>query len=249
MVLGTWAAAVGQVFSHGGDALGTEVWSLYGVDHVRFDLENTPGAFALSLSGLSRALKDNPNGFEYLGLVRDLLALPDTTSGEWARALLRSLRQHWRLKVTTHECRQETKGGREVLAFPPIPRRLLFHYTQPEPTPAAVLDGKNPARAIDYFDAAMDLLQGKSSGRYGKPAKHVSYYHGEPTHYRDQAGREPWPGTNTDGTKRRARRGVNWRKAWLEQSLDIRPGGADLAELLEIRAAAKRGQAGLKRGK
>jgi hypothetical protein len=249
LVLGTWAAAFGQVFSHGGEAVGTQIWSCYGIDHVLFDLEGTPEGITLTASGLSRVLKDNPDAFEYLGLVRDLLALPDTTPGEWARAILRTLRQHWNLKVTKKECRHETKDGRDVLVFPPIPRKLLFHYTQPEPAPEAVLASKNAERAVAYFDVAMDLLQGKGGERYGKQAKHVNSWAGEPTRYRDKAGREPWPDTNPDGTRRRARRGVDWRKAWWEQPLDIRPGGADLAELLERLARSQRARTGLKRGK
>jgi len=206
IVLGHLATAVGPVFSHGGEPGATEAWALYGIDHVRFDSSGTPVTITPGPLGLSRLLQDRPDAFEFLGYVRDLLALPDTTPGNWARAILCSLRQHWRLKVNTASCRKKDL----VLMFKPIPRALLFGVQPDQPTPEQVLASNNPARAVEYCDAALDLLMGTGNGPGGL-ARHVSYWHSEPTRYCDREGNEPWACCNSDGTRRRARRGVAWR--------------------------------------
>jgi hypothetical protein len=247
---------------HGRDVLpGLDVVGMYAIHGHTFEPgSDVPATIALAPLGISVAWQNN-GARRRLGLVRDHLALPDTTPGRWADALLAAIKTHWRVKVNKPECHHEVKDGRDVLVYPTITRRLLFELVQSDPpTPLDVLAGHNAARVPAYFDAAVDLLQGKGGKRYGKLPKHVSYWHGVPTRHRDKDGREPWPGVNEDGTTRRPRdvsarcrvgdtdvRG--WRAAWLEQAQDVRPGGADLAELLELRALRAAGQAGLKRGK
>jgi hypothetical protein len=244
IVLGNWASAVGDIKrTVDGRPGGYEAWALYAIDHVTFEADGTPATITLLPAGLSRLVAENPAFLEYLGTVRDVLALPDTTAGRWAASMLYALRLHWRLNVRSATLRANTGGERQALEFPTITRRQLLELMQPDPpTPADVLAGRDPRRAISSFEEAMRIL----SGRRGNEAApvHVSYWHCLPT-LRRRDGLEPWD-LAAPGSKPRA---SGWRDPWLNQRLDVRPGGMDLAELLELRERSRAAQRGLRRGR
>ena len=244
IVLGQWAAAVGTIKrTVDGRSAGYEAWSLYAVDHVTFEADGTPAAITFLPVGLSRLIAENPAFLEYLGNVRDVLALPNTTPGRWAAAILYALRLHWRLNVRRAKLHANTGGQRQALEFAPIARRRLFGVMNPDPpTPEDLLAGPDARRAIRYFEEAMGILQGRRD-RSGDPTVHVSYWHGLPTS-KMRRGLEPWE-LAAPGSKPRL---AQWRDAWLDQRLDVRPGGADLAELLQLRERVNAARRGLHRG-
>jgi hypothetical protein len=247
ILLGTRAAAVGELRGVRTDELrGHEAWALYAVDHVSFDADGTPATITFAAAGLSRLIARDPASLQYLGNVRDLLALPDTTPGRWAMSILFALRLHWRLNVRRAVQHLNTGGERAALEFAPISRRKLFAIMRPDPpAPEDLLDGHDPRRALCYFDEAMHLLTGRRDPR-GRTARraHVSYWRELPTRYACD-GREPWE-LAAPGAKPRV---AEWRDAWLEQRLDIRPGGDDLADLIDLHTRAKAAQRGLQRGR
>jgi hypothetical protein len=244
IVLGHWATAVGDVKrTVDGRTGGFEAWTLYAIDHVSFEADGTPAAITLLPAGLSRLIAENPAFLEYLGNVRDVLALPDTIAGRWAASVLYALRLHWRLNVRSAALRTNTGGERQVLEFPSIARRQLLELMQPDPpTPADVLAGRDPRRAITCFEDAMRILRGRRRGGEATSV-HVSYWRGLPTPRRHD-GLEPWDLT-APGSKPRV---SHWREPWLNQRLDVRPGGDDLAELLELRERSRAAQRGLRKG-
>lgn len=242
ILLGQWATAVGDIKrTVDGQTAGHQAWSLYAVDHVSFDLDGTPTTITFLPAGLSRLIADNPAFLEYLGNMRDVLALPDTTSGRWAAAILYAVRLHWRLNLRRAKVHENTGGERRALEFPPITRRQLFEVMQPDPpTVADALAGRDPRRAIAYFDEAMRILQGRH-GRASGPT-HVSYWRALPT-WNAHEGREPWE-LAAPGAKPRV---SQWREPWLAQRLDVRPGGADLSELLSLHEGIRLSRRGLRR--
>lgn len=161
-------------------------------------------------------------------------------------SILFALRLHWRLNVRRATQHLNTGGERAALEFAPISRRKLFAIMRPDPpAPEDMLDGHDPRRALGYFDEAMHLLAGRGHSRSQNGRRtHVSYWRELPTRYAAD-GREPWELT-APGAKPRV---AEWRDAWLEQRLDIRPGGNDLADLIDLHARAKAAQRGLRRGK
>jgi hypothetical protein len=247
ILLGTRATAIGElrgVRNH--ELAGHEAWALYAIDHVSFDADGTPATITFAPAGLSRLIARDPASLQYLGNVRDLFALPDTTPGRWAMSILFALRLHWRLNVRRAVQHLNTGGERAALEFAPISRRKLFAIMRPDPpSPEDMLDGHDPRRALGYFDEAMRLLGGHSASRVrnGRGA-HVSYWRELPTKYACE-GCEPWE-LSAPGAKPRV---ANWRDAWLDQRLDIRPGGNDLADLIDLHARAKAAQRGLQRGR
>jgi hypothetical protein len=247
ILLGTQAAAVGELRGVSDDELaGHEAWALYAVDHVSFAADGTPVTITFAPAGLSRLIARDPTSLQYLGNVRDLLAMPDTTPGRWAMSILFALRLHWRLNVRRATQHLNTGGERAALEFAPISRRKLFAIMRPDPpAPEDMLDGHDPRRALGYFDEAMHLLAGRGHSRSPNGRRlHVSYWRELPTRYASD-GREPWELT-APGAKPRV---AEWRDAWLEQRLDIRPGGNDLADLIDLHTRAKAAQRGLRRGK
>jgi hypothetical protein len=247
ILLGTRATAVGELRGVRHDELaGHEAWALYAIDHVSFDADGTPASITFASAGLSRLIARDPASLQYLGNVRDLLALPDTTPGRWAMSILFALRLHWRLNVRRAVQHLNTGGERAALEFSPIPRRKLFAIMRPDPpSPEDMLDGHDPRRALGYFDEAMRLLggHGASLARNGR-GTHVSYWRELPTKHAGD-GRELWE-LAAPGAKPRV---AEWRDAWLEQRLDIRPGGNDLADLIDLHTRAKAAQRGLQRGR
>lgn len=229
ILLGQWATAVGDIKrTVDGRTAGYEAWALYAIDHVSFDSDGTPAAITFLPAGLSRLIADNPAFLEYLGNMRDVLALPETTPGRWAAAILYAVRLHWRLNLRYAKMHANTGGERRALEFPPITRRQLFAVMQPDPpTLSDVLTGRDPRRAITYFDEAMRILLGRRKRATGP--SHVSYCRALPT-WKARDGREPWE-LVAPGSKPRV---SQWREPWLEQHLDVRPGGADLSELLSL---------------
>ncbi len=245
IVLGQWATAVGDIKrTVDGRSAGHEAWALYAVDHVSFETDGTPAAITLLPVGLSRLVAENPAFLEYLGNVRDVLALPNTTPGRWAAAILYASRLHWRLNVRGARLHANTGGERHALEFPPIARSRLFGVMSPDPpTPTDLLGGRDARRAISYFGEAMRILQGRRD-RSDDPAIHVSFWRGLPTP-KMRRGLEPWE-LAAPGSKPRV---GQWRDAWLDQRLDVRPGGSDLAELLVLRERIKSARRGLRKGR
>ena len=217
IVLGQWAVAVGDINrTIDGRCAGREAWALYAIDHVSFEADGTPAAITFLPVGLSRLIAENPAFLEYLGNVHDVLALPNTTPGRWAAAILYALRLHWRLNVRGATLRANSGGERHALEFAPIARSRLFAVMSPDPpTPADFLAGGDARRAIGHFEEAMRILQGRRN-RGDNPAIYVSFWRGLPTP-RSHNGLEPWE-LVAPGSKPRV---GQWRDAWLEQRLDV----------------------------
>ena len=245
VLLGQQTVAVGSIRrTVDGRRAGHEAWALYAVDHVSFDADGTPDTITFQPAGLSRLIAENPAVLEHVGNVRDLLVLPNTTPGRWAAAILYALRLHWRLNVRSARLHMNTGGERQALEFAPIPRRRLFAVMRPDsPTPEELLAGGDARRAIEYFDEAMRILQGKRGGANGSSVR-VSFWRPLPTS-KSRLGVEPWE-LAAPGAKPRVGR---WSDPWLEQRLDVRPGGTDLTELLRLRERVRVARRGLRHGR
>jgi hypothetical protein len=226
--MGANGEQVGRAFSHGEEAIGER--ELYRLGYRQRDAEGLPLRVRFDPVGVSLDMLRSPGRSESLGYLNAILALPETTPGRWATALIAFLSENWRRRVNkAGECWKVTRedGTGPGLSFGTVTRAYVFECVPPDPpqTPDELLGNtKNAGRAPAYFAAAVELLI---------DAKLIDACIAKPTRYAEKHGREPWPGTNADGTKRRAARDVDWRKSWRTQSLEIRPGGVLLGELLE----------------
>ena len=235
--LGQHAEHVGPVFSHGE----TGVARLYTIGYKVLRADGLPRLIRFDPAGVSADILQNPRRGETLGYLSDILALPDTTPGRWATAMIVMLSEYWGQEVLKPECRPVTRAnGRNGLAFPAVTRATMFKFLPPDPpsTPAQVLGDINHAsRGPSYFDAAVALLI---------DAELIDECIATPTSDCEKYGREPWPYTPTKAERkagiepRRAQRGVDWRQVWWRQLLDFRPGGKLLADLLKRRRSKVR---------
>lgn len=240
--LGQAAEQVGQLFSHGDHEVG--VARLYTIGRKVLRPDGLPRLIRFDPAGISADILKNPERSEVIGSLNDILALPDTTPGRWATAMIVFLLDFWSQRATKAECHTVKRDdGSDGLTFDePVTRAFMFKCLPPDPpsTPSKLLSQvKHAARAPAYFDEAVALLI---------DAKLVGACTITPTRYYLKHGREPWPGTNPDGTTRRPARGrgVDWRKEWWQQPLRFEPAGLALAQLLERR---RKKTAGLNRGR
>jgi hypothetical protein len=239
--LGERAEQVGRMFSHG-EYSGTNEAKLYTIGRLQRGAEGLPLRIRFDPVGISADILQSPRRSESLGCIQDILALPETTPGRWATALIVMLAGYWRTHVNdAGKCWAVARpdGAPGGLSFGTVTRAFVFDCVLPDPpaTPEQVLaDANHRGRAPGYFAAALDLLTA---------AKLIDCCIATPTRYAKKHGREPWPHTAADGARRRAARGFDWPGSWRKQVLELRPGGPLLAELLALRAHKTRG---LKRG-
>jgi hypothetical protein len=86
---------------------------------------------------------------------------PGKPSGQWAQSLTMALNQHWRENAARCEIMRVGEDSHETVKIKKITRRELFSILRPEPNPIEILDGKDPKRARQYWDAAIEILREK----------------------------------------------------------------------------------------
>jgi hypothetical protein len=184
--------------------------SLDGVSEPPIAVELTAGKWLDRYLGNRRMLTDYGN-------VLKLAELPGKQpSGAWAQAVGLALHQLWREESSKAEIKRLGGGERQSVQYRPFTRREIFDLYMPSPSPEDILDSDNPQRAIDYWKEAIKKLKQKGI---------IGYCETKAT-----APVKP---------KRGAGAG-DWREAWLNEPLDIRPTGPGLKASAEILTAAKK---------
>lgn len=131
-------------------------------------------------------------------------------SGAWARAIGLALQQFWREEATRATYSRAGDAHRLTIRFRDVTRRELLEMFPPRPSVRDVLDGKNPVRAIEYWETAISILKARPADKSREPFI---------THY----------GPTRDWKRDRQRKG--WAEPWLDEPLDIRP-AAEAAQIL-----------------
>jgi hypothetical protein len=152
-------------------------------------------------------------------------------SGAWARAIGWALQQLWREQATRATYGRAGDDHRPTVHFRPFTRRELLEMFPPRPSVRDVLDGNDPRRAIDYWDAAIAELKACGADKGRQPI--VSYC-----------------GPTREWKRDRPRKG--WAELWLDEPLDLRPASEGTEALSTIartakmkrRATAKTGRSG-----
>ncbi len=131
----------------------TPLWAFMGrqspTQQGLFPSMEVPVRLEIVLSKEWLALMSNPHTAQYLPLGEMLGAIPgNKPGGAWARTMGLSLAGFWR------------RGPRETLAGTRQPTRgeLLTRFLPKKATPQEVLNGANPARAIEYWHGALRIL-------------------------------------------------------------------------------------------
>ena len=159
LYLGQRAEYIGMAFSHGPNRVGE--WLLYSLGYKDRSAEGLPRYVRFDPVGISADILHNPKRSEVLGSINDILALPETTPGRWATALIVFLLDYWSQRVTKPECRPiERANGSPGLAFPTVTRDFVFGCQPPDPpaTPANLLNRGRTPPCPAYFDEAVALL-------------------------------------------------------------------------------------------
>jgi hypothetical protein len=153
------------------------------------------------------------------GDVLRLAAIPaGKPAGAWAQSIGLALNQRWREGAADATIARVGDDAHETVRFrQSFTRRDLLDIFRTEPYYQDVLNGANPSRAREYWEAAIGLL--KTEGVIG--------------HY---AERKPLP------AKRQG-----WQAPWLVQPLDICPAAAGRRAVEEISQAARASAAKAKR--
>jgi hypothetical protein len=154
------------------------------------------------------------------GNVRAIAAIPrGKPSGAWAACVGFALQQKWREQAAKTPITRITKGEKKLATqkFAAFTRRkLLAQLWRSDVDPQEILNGSDPSRAKEYWDAAIKLLQENGVIGYYKEVKAL----------------------------KEERQG--WQDEWLDQPLDIRPTGDNRKDAMKINksatAARKRGR-------
>jgi len=146
------------------------------------------------------------------GEIRRIAAIPSgKVSGAWAQSIGLALQQRWRERAFRASIEDTEQGGEPSVCFQSFTRRDLLGLFRCPPYVDDVLASDNPARARQYWDKAISLLQ---------EAGVIGYYQERTTLRLPEKG---------------------WSKAWLKQPLDIRPAADEMRSASEIASARTRG--------
>ena len=150
------------------------------------------------------------------GNVRVLARIPSgKAAGSWARCIGMTLLQRWREGAT--RITEEENGDRNalpLLKWSPFSRRgLLTGLFRAQPDVMEILQGKDPGHAREYWDQAIQLLQGE----------------GFISHYQELE--------KVKGVRQ------GWKDKWLDAPLEITPGEEPLLAAREIVKSSRRGKA------
>jgi hypothetical protein len=172
---------------------------------VPLDVSLDAGAWIDQHRGNRRILHD-------FGDVLQLAKIPaGKPGGAWAQSIGLALNQRWRERAARTDLARVGEDGHQTVRFRQSFTRLdLLEMFRADPYYRDVLEGPNPGRAREYWDAAIQTL---------KNEKVIGHY----------AEVKPM----TPGRQ-------GWQKPWLDQPLDIRPteqGRQDVAEISRAAAA------------
>ena len=151
------------------------------------------------------ALVTSPHTAQYLPCGEVLGAIPGgKPAGAWARVIGLSLASFWRRNP------RETQNG----ILRPTRRELLSHFAAKTAPFDEVLEGKNPARVIEYWTSALGILaDSKFIAREGEATRNAKQI-------REALGRQ------------------GWQNAWLDEKVDIYPGEGSMKTAIQERAKA-----------
>jgi len=177
-----------------------------------FDNSATPKEVSFVAGAWVNQFRGNREMLSDFGNVRAIASIPrGKPSGAWAACVGFALQQKWREQASYAPVTRITKGDRKAITqkFRPFTRRaLLAQLWRSDVDPEEILNGVNPERAKEYWDAAIKIL--KENGRIGI--------------YQEI---KPLPAERE-----------GWKDAWLDQPLDIRPTGDARKDALTIHQAA-----------
>ena len=162
----------------------------------------------------------------FFGDVMLLAPIPDgQTSGRWARAMGLALNQLFRQRQRLARVKRQGEDNLPAVPFT-FTRKEVLVYVGAEAE--ELLDGPNPIRAREYWDAAVDLLlppksktDKKRAGVLAVPPREVTPLPG---------GRKTWG---------------EWRQGWQafwyeEQRLEFRPGADGVKALIAMKQSTRR---------
>ena len=181
---------------------------------VPYDVTLDGGAWIDQYRGNRAVLTD-------FGDILQLAKIPaGKPAGAWAQSIGLALNQRWRERAAKTDIARVGEDGHQTVRFrQPFTRRDLLEMFRADPYYSDVLEGPNPSRAREYWEAAIKLL---------KTRRVVGHY----------AEVRPIP---------LGRQG--WQKAWLDQPLDIRPTEHGRHDVAEISRAATVAAAKSRRGR
>lgn len=180
-------------------------WRVMKTETPDSEPNGTPVSVEIAVSRELTALITHPKTTQYLPMAEVLGAIPGgQPSGAWARVIGVALMAFWRCNP------RETISG----TIQPTRRELLDHFTAKVNPYNEVLESNNPARVIDYWcDALQILADGGFIERTGEAAI-------------------------TAKQMRAALPRQNWQRQWLDQTVNIEPGAATLKPAIEERTKA-----------
>lgn len=196
----------------GDPLLSVSAWMRVGAQQA-FDAGVAPLAVTIASSPWLSQWRGNRAALQDFGNLLAISEIPiGKPSGAWARAVGWALQQLWR-EEATHSARFGRAGDdhRRTSRFRAFTRRELLEFFPPRPSVHDVLDGKDPRRAIDYWETAIAELK----------AKRVVGYYGE----------------TRDWKRDRPRKG--WADPWLDEALKVSPPAEAAAALQAIASSAK----------
>jgi hypothetical protein len=108
--------------------------------------------------------RDNGKLLAALGDLRKLAEIPcGKPSGKWARTIGLSFLQYARKHASEAEYKSSaSEAANQRIKLPLTTRRELFTRLRPNPNPFIILDGKDPKRARDYWDGAIEELRARN---------------------------------------------------------------------------------------
>jgi hypothetical protein len=187
---------------------------------LAFDAGEVPLRVSLFPGPLIAQHRGNNRILQSCGALLAVSAIPaGKPSGAWARAIGFALQQLWREGASRANYRRAGDDGHTTARFKPFTRKqLLEEIFMPERPPSLddVLKGSDPSRAIEYWDAAIQIL------RTNRIIGHYSGANGA---------------TLRDWASDRPRKG--WAGLWRAEELDIRPVRETAEELSTIASAGK----------
>lgn len=196
---------------HSTDAL-LKIIGHRGIDQPALDSSTIPKEVSLVAGPWVRQWRGNRELLSEFGTLQAILSIPrGKPSGAWAACIGLMLQQKWREQAHDAPIHRVSKGEDKAPTqrFRPFTRReLIIEVWRSDVDVMKVLNDKNPTRAKEYWNTAIQYL---------KAAGVIGYY--------------------KELTLLKASR-QEWAEEWLDQPLDIRPSGERLQDSITIKKSA-----------
>jgi hypothetical protein len=122
--------------------------------------DKTPLRVMFSAGGFFAENRGDKKVLSSISDTRQLAGItPGKPSGQWAQSLTMALNQHWRENAAYCEVARVGEDSHETVRVAKTTRRELFLIVRPDPNPFEILDGKNPKRARELWDSAIQTLR------------------------------------------------------------------------------------------